>query len=241
MMTFPYTINSIYENDELLVLSKPSGLVVHSDGRTEEPTLVDWLLKQYPAIKNVGEPWKRDDGTTILRPGIVHRLDRQTSGVLVVAKTQDTFLHLKEQFQERKVVKEYRMFVYGVLKEQSGTIERPIGKSSKDFRLWSAQPGARGALRDARTDYTVLEQGEETAYVRVFPKTGRTHQIRVHFKAVHHPVVCDKRYAPKHECILGFKRLALHAFSLSFSTPTGKRLKVEAALPEDFRNALALL
>jgi len=128
-------------------------------------------------------------------------------------------------------------FVYGVLKESTGVIDRPIGKSRKDFRLRSAQRGARGELREAVTAYTVLKQGGVATYVEVRPKTGRTHQIRVHFKAIHHPVVCDKLYAPKHKCILGFTRLALHASSITFSLPGGVAVTAEAPLPRNFRQA----
>jgi 23S rRNA pseudouridine1911/1915/1917 synthase len=131
--------------------------------------------------------------------------------------------------------------VYGVLKESSGVIDRPIGKSAKDFRKWSAQPGARGTLRDAVTEYQVVRQGTEATFVEVRPQTGRTHQIRVHFKAIHHPVVCDALYAPRNDRILGFNRLALHARQLSFRLMDGTMLTAEAPLPEDFQHALTVL
>lgn len=234
-------LDILLENEDLVVINKPAGLVVHSDGKTKEDTLVLQLLKKYPLIRDVGEPWKNPNGVEIPRPGIVHRLDRETSGVLVVAKTQAAFSFLKEQFQQRKVKKVYLAFVYGVLKKGEGIIDFPIGKSKKDFRLRSAQRGARGELREAITTYRVLEHGPEVSYVEVCPQTGRTHQLRVHFKAVHHPIVCDKLYAPKRPCLLGFKRLALHAHALSFATPSGERVTVEAALPQDFERALSAL
>jgi len=227
-------IKVIHEDDEALVIDKLSGLVVHSDGKTDELTLVDWLLEKYPDIKNVGEPWTAPDGKEIPRPGIVHRLDRDTSGVMVIAKTQESFENLKKQFQNREVEKTYHAFVYGILKDDKGIIDRPIGKSKKDFRLWSAQRGARGELRDAVTEYKVLKREEDATYVEVKPKTGRTHQIRVHFKAIHHPVVCDKLYAPKRECALGFNRLALHAHIISFKSLDGSTATYSADLPEDF-------
>lgn len=231
----------IYEDEYVVAVNKPSGLVVHEDGRTKEATLANWLTKEYPEIQKVGEPWKRQDGTVLARPGIVHRLDRETSGVIVVAKTQTAFEHLKRQFQERTIEKMYSAFVYGELKETKGVIERPIGKSAKDFRLWSAQRGAKGKLRDACTEYAVLKRGEEACFVEMYPKTGRTHQIRVHFKAIHHPVVCDRLYAPNQACILQFDRLALHAQALSFTLPDGQRITVEAPLSADFERALEML
>ena len=245
-------ITIIYEDDAILVIDKPSGLVVHPDGKTQEKTLVDWIFKQHPYMKEVGEPLvlsphdgisadTSTSGEVIERPGIVHRIDRETSGVLVLAKNQNSFLHLKEQFQRREIEKEYRAFVYGEMKEDKGVIAREIGRSSKDFRLWSAQRGARGKLRDARTDYQVLNRGGGFSFVSVFPKTGRTHQIRVHLKAINHPVVCDKLYAPKRECALGFTRLALHAYTLSLTLPSGERKKFTSELPQDFIKAKTTL
>jgi 23S rRNA pseudouridine1911/1915/1917 synthase len=227
----------IFENDEVLVVDKPTGLVVHSDGKTDEPALTDWVLEKYPEVESVGEP-ARYNGKEIARPGIVHRLDRETSGVIVLAKTQESFLNLKKQFQDREIEKTYNAFVYGALKEEKGTIDRAIGKSKSDFRKWSAQRGARGELREAITDYKVLKKNKDFSYVEVSPKTGRTHQIRVHFKAINYPVVCDKLYAPKRACELGFDRLALHARSITFSLLDGESVTVEADIPEDFKDAL---
>lgn len=230
-------IKIIYEDKNILALNKPAGLIVHSDGRTEEKTLADWLIEKYPEIKNVGEPWQKET-VTIPRPGIVHRLDRETSGAIIVAKNQETFLFLKKQFQERKIVKKYRAFVYGKLKETEGVIERPIGKSTQDFRLWSAQRGARGEMREAVTEYKVIDSNENFSLVEAMPKTGRTHQIRVHFKAISHPVVCDRLYAPGRECALGFERLALHSFQIGFEKEIGNFIEIEAPYPADFKKAL---
>lgn len=232
-------IKIIFENDEVIVFNKPSGLVVHSDGKTKEQNLTDLILKNYPEIKGVGESTIYD-GKKITRSGIVHRLDRETSGVIVVARTQESFLNLKKQFQERKIEKTYNAFSYGALKEEKGIINRPIGKSKSDFRKWSAQRGARGDLREAITYYKVLKKNKDFSYLEISPKTGRTHQIRVHFKAINHPIVCDKLYAPKHSCGLGFKRLALHARELSFFLLNRQKITVEADLPEDFKEALKI-
>ena len=233
-------INIIFENDEVLAVDKPAGLVVHSDGKTKEPNLTDWVVENYPEMENVGEKAVYD-GKEIARPGIVHRLDRETSGVMLLAKTQESFENLKKQFQERETKKIYNAFVYGPMKEEEATIDRPIGKSKSDFRKWSAQRGARGELREAVTDYKVLEKSKEFSYLEVSPKTGRTHQIRVHLKAINYPVVCDKLYAPKRECALGFDRLALHARSITFALLNGENVTVEADLPEDFEKAVKTL
>lgn len=231
----------LFEDTEVLVVNKPAGLVVHSDGKTVEPTLTDWVLENYPETKGVGEPTKLSNGEMIDRPGIVHRLDRETSGVLVVAKNQKSFEFLKKQFQEREMEKTYRAFVHGEVKNDSGIIDRPIARSTGDFRKWTAERGRRGEEREAVTEYKVLARHEGFSFLDVHPKTGRTHQIRVHLKAINHPVVCDKLYAAKRDCALGFTRLALHAFSLKLKLPTGKELIVEATYPEDFQHAIELL
>jgi len=230
-------IETLYEDKNMVAINKPTGLVVHGDGRTDEPTVVDWVLENYPETKGVGENIETKDGI-IERPGIVHRLDRDTSGVLLIAKNQKIFEHLKEQFKERVVEKTYNAFVYGVLKEKEGVIDRPIGRSASDFRKKSAQRGARGELRKAVTEYRVVKENDEVSFLDIKPKSGRTHQIRVHLKAIHHPVVCDKLYAPKGECVLGFKRLALHASSIKILTIEGTELSVKAPFPEDFEMAI---
>lgn len=243
------SVGILYEDQHLLVINKPAGLVVHADGKTDEPTLVDWLLERYPDMRDVGEPietinQKTKEPVTILRPGIVHRIDRETSGCLVIAKDQEAYEYLKQQFQDRTVEKTYRAIVWGNIKSDMGTINAPIGRSASNFRQWSAQRGARGEMREAITQYEVAKRfvydGEHFTEVIVRPKTGRTHQIRVHFKYLNNPILCDSLYAPNRGCMLGFSRLALHAESITFTSPNGERVSVNAPLPEDFTHALGL-
>ena len=226
----------IYEDDSIIVVNKPSGLPVHADGRHERATLVDWLAVHYPELKGVGEEQTLSDGTIIDRPGIVHRIDRETSGVLIVARTQKAFEFLKSQFQAREVKKVYRAFVYGALKEERGIIDKPIGSARGGLGPRTATR-PHGVQRDARTTYRVLQNGKDAAYVEAFPETGRTHQIRVHFSAIQHPIVCDALYAHSRQPILGFTRLALHAYSVSFMHPDGRVVSFEAPLPPDFVEA----
>lgn len=236
--------NIIYEDEQLLVIDKPTGLIVHGDGRTKETTLADWLLETNPTIRDIGESWQNDAGEVVARPGIVHRLDRETSGIMVVAKTHAMFETLKTAFQEHAVRKTYRAFVYDTMKESEGEIDRPIGKSKTDFRKWSAQPGSRGVQREAHTSWRLLshveEDGKTYAYLELAPTTGRTHQLRVHLKAIHHPLVCDSLYAPNRPCALGFSRLALHAHTLVLPDGVAKQTEFEAPLPDDFKHAEAL-
>ncbi|HYC83446.1 MAG TPA: RluA family pseudouridine synthase [Candidatus Paceibacterota bacterium] len=228
----------IYEDADVLVVNKPAGLTVHADGFSGEPTLVDWLLDNRPEIKGIGEAMTLPSGQIIDRPGIVHRLDRDTSGCMIVAKTQEAFVSLKEQFQGRQVQKSYRALVYGDIKTDKGIIDFPIGRSRKDPRMRSAHKGASGKLREALTHYKVLERFDGYSYLEAFPKTGRTHQIRVHLKAIHHPIVCDALYAPGRSCLPGMDRQALHAFRLEAVLPSGRREAFEAPLPDDFQTAL---
>ena len=223
----------IYEDDALLVLNKPAGLAVHEDGHTDGPFLTGWVREAHPEMVGVGETQRLQNGTEIDRPGVVHRLDRDTSGVLVLVKTQAAHAYVKEQFKNRKIEKEYRALVWGEMKESHGTIDRPIGRSRNDFRLWSCGKDAGGTLRPATTRWTLLVAGGGFSYLSVEPKTGRTHQIRVHMKAIGHPLVCDTRYAPKRDCALGMERLALHAHALSLTHPDGTRMTFEAPEPAD--------
>lgn len=228
----------LYEDADLVAIMKPAGVMTHPDGHTTEETVSDWFARAYPAAASVGETQRLVSGEEIARPGIVHRLDRDTSGVLVLAKTPASHAWLKEAFQGRQAKKTYLALTYGVPKERRGTIEFAIGRSRKDFRLRSAQPKAKGTLRDALTRYEVVGDIGTHALVRAMPETGRTHQIRVHLKAIHHPVVCDPLYAPGKPCDLGTTRLALHAYALTVPRPVGGPLTLAAPVPADLRDAI---
>jgi 23S rRNA pseudouridine1911/1915/1917 synthase len=200
--------------------------------------VTDWFLEHYPDAKDVGEPLGE-----IARPGVVHRIDRETSGILLLAKTKEGHAHLKEQFQNREIEKVYHVFLNGMLKDDRGTIDLPIGKSPSDFRRWSAGRGARGEKREAITIFQVLKRNPElgVTFVEAKPKTGRTHQIRVHFQALQRPVVCDHLYAAGKPKLLGFERLALHARAITFENLKGEKIRVEAPYPEDFQKALDII
>jgi len=238
-------ITILYEDNDVVVIDKPVGLPVHGDGRSVRDTVADWHGARVPAALTVGEPMVLPSGETLLRPGVVHRLDTETSGVLVLAKTEEAFAHLKKQFHDRLAEKEYRAFVYGRIREVKGEIDRPIGRSAKDFRLRSAQRGARGLLRPAKTSFTLLDASSGYSYLSLSPRTGRTHQLRVHLKAINHPIVADRLYAPAQVAgdrgVLGFSRLALHAHTLTLTLPSGEVATFTAPLPADFVAAEAAL
>lgn len=228
----------IYEDADLVAIDKPIGVMAHPDGHSTDETVSDWFAKKYPASAEVGETQRLTDGTEIMRPGIVHRLDRDTSGVLILAKTSEAHAFLKNAFQEREVHKTYLALVYGTLSEPKGVINYPIGRSAQDFRLRSAQRGSRGLRRDALTRYEVLSDIGTHSLVKMMPETGRTHQIRVHLKAIHHPIVCDPLYAPNHPCDLGFNRLGLHAYQLDIPLPSGERMTLTSPVPPDLTPAI---
>ena len=230
-------IKILYEDVDALVIDKPAGIAVHDDavGR-QEYTVANWVLDNLPKMKGVGE----NEGE-VIRPGIVHRLDKDTSGVLILAKNQRSYKFLKKQFQEGEVKKVYQAIIYGGLKSDSGIIDRPIGRNKNEFGSKATGASARGEMRDAVTYYKVLERFQDYSLLELRPKTGRTHQIRVHLKSVSHPIVCDSVYASGQPCPGGLKRQALHAFSIEFKIPTGKNIRVESPLPADFKKALANL
>jgi len=247
-------VSILHEDANFLILNKPAGLMVHGDGRSKEPTLADWLAENRPELKKVGESLRLEKSGNveeILRPGIVHRLDRDTSGAIVIAKNEQAFAHLKEQFKSRRVRKIYHAIVAGNIKEDDGVIDKPIGRSASDFRKkTTGRVAIRGEIREAVTRFHVLGRGqiggEPVTFVEAMPKTGRTHQIRVHFKSIHHPVIGDMLYGPRSSENLSeniqknieIGRLALHAFSVSFTGINGREISATAPYPEDFARAV---
>lgn len=215
----------LYEDADIVVVNKPAGIIVYPDGKHAYPALSHWLDAKY------------GEGAYFF----VHRIDRQTSGALVVAKNEIAHGRLKKQFANREVKKVYRAFVYGNLKDERGTISKPIG-SARGGRGPRSATRPTGTERDAVTLWRRIKNGDGAAYLEAFPQTGRTHQIRVHLSAIQHPILCDELYAPTRPPLLGFNRLALHALWVAFTHPaTGEAVKFEAPLPADFLAAEAAL
>ena len=253
-------IRVIAETDEILALDKPAGLIVHSDGRTRESSLAAWIAKEYPELASVGESWISPQGEHVPLAGVVHRLDRTTSGIILVAKTQDAYTYLKNEFKERRVEKIYRAFVYGHMGAAEGKIVAEIARSSEPPKRWYARVCEEKDRRAAITEWRLLKHltdpatGESVSYVEVQPKTGRTHQIRVHLASISHPIVADHIYAPdlhresasdsksqsfraaERAPIFGFERPALHAYSISLILK-GEKATFIAPLPDDFKHA----
>ncbi len=219
----------LFEDDDLLVVNKAAGMVVHPGAGNQEHTLVNALLNHCRALSGIGGKE---------RPGIVHRLDKETSGCLVVAKNDQTHRELSRQFAARTMKKTYLAIVAGRLKKKSGTIDAPIARHPIHRQRMSIARSTRG--RSAVTEYEVLRSGADMSLVQCALHSGRTHQIRVHLHHLGHPVIGDKLYAPK--LAKNFSRQMLHAWKLGFTHPrTGEWNDVEAPLPQDFKDVLASL
>ena len=230
-----HQLHILFENDDVLVINKPAGLIVHpQDETSQEPTLVTALLAHDPAIAHVGE--------NPLRPGIVHRLDKDVSGVMVIAKTQEAFNALKEQFQHRDVYKEYITLVYGKLPKDHDIIDMKIARSKARGRM-VARPNSQEG-KEAKTEYNVTQRFKNHTLAHVILHTGRTHQIRVHFRAIDHPIVGDKLYKKtymKHIRPIPLDRIFLHAYELRFRLLDGTEQTFTDPLPESLTELLTHL
>lgn len=224
----------IYEDKDVAVINKPAGLLVHTiKAHPSNKTLVAWLTKKYPSMKKVGDDPEQ-------RPGIVHRLDKETSGVMITAKNQKAFEFLKKQFQSRQTHKVYTALVWGKFEMRSGMIEKPIGiKAGSLKRTVKIEEGVK-LVKEAKTIYRVKEEIGPYSLIEVEPLTGRTHQIRVHLAFMKHPVVSDTLYSQR-EKPKGIPRLFLHASSLELMLPSGPRKMFTAPLAPDLTKALAAL
>lgn len=197
----------LFEDEDVLVIEKPIGISVEE------------IAENYPNFS------------------LAHRLDKETSGVLVLAKNEEALESLKNQFQKRKVKKIYAAIVNGWVKKDYGVINKPIGRTRSDPRKRHAGRGIVGKEREAVTEYRVKKRFETPAgkftYLEIYPKTGRTHQIRVHMKFLNFPVVGDVLYNPSGVAPEGLTRMALHSKSIEFKTPADKTIKVESPVPEE--------
>jgi 23S rRNA pseudouridine1911/1915/1917 synthase len=224
----------VAENEWLVVFDKPAGLISHRDGRTMEPSVAEWLGEAYPHMQGVGGSWVSPQGEAVPLNGLLHRLDRTTSGIMLAAKNESSFMFFKNEFKERRVQKRYIAIVEGVLPQNEGRVVAEIARSSEKPKRWYARPCAETDPRAAITEWRVLERIGSETIVEVFPKTGRTHQIRVHFSSIGHPLLGDALYGGSIE-----KRHtpALHAASISLVMPQGTKETYEAEPPESFFSA----
>jgi 23S rRNA pseudouridine1911/1915/1917 synthase len=230
----------IYEDGDLIVVNKAAGMTVHAGAGNSRGTLVNALLGRGQALSQGGDP---------LRPGIVHRIDKETSGILLVAKNDFAHAKLSDAFRERTVQKTYLTLVHGTLAEESGRIELPIARDPvRRNRMTTRRAASLPNARAARTDWRVLARIDSVTLLEVQLHTGRTHQIRVHFSALRHPVIGDTLYGASSELRVGTKILPalgrnfLHAARIAFRQPrTGEAIQLTAALPGELRGYLVSL
>ena len=216
-------LDIVYEDDDMIVVNKPQGMVVHPAPGHPDHTLVNALLYH--------SPLSTINGT--FRPGIVHRIDKDTSGLLMVAKNDLAHQSLAEQLRNKTNKREYLALVYGQIKEDEGTIDAPLGRNPQDRKKQAVVKGGRHAV----THFKVIKRYDNFTLVKCILETGRTHQIRVHMKYIGHPLVGDPLYGPRK--VIGKDGQFLHAALLGFKHPrTGKELVFEAPLPENFQKML---
>lgn len=222
-------LDIIYEDDDVAVLNKARGMVVHPAPGNYTGTLVNALLYHCSNLSGIN---------SAIRPGIVHRLDKDTSGIMIVAKNDAAHISLSQQIQSKNAVRTYLAVVRGNIKTDSGTIETQIARDKTDRKKMSV---VKEGGRDAITDYKVLERFGKYTLVRCKLRTGRTHQIRVHMEYLGYPLVGDPKYSPM-KTPFGIKGQALHSHTLEFTHPrTGERMKFEAPLPEDMHKIITRL
>ncbi len=228
----------LFEDEDYIVLDKPVGLLVHPTAKNEPNTLMDWLRSHYPPIKEVGD--------NTYRGGIIHRLDKDVSGVMVVAKNTASFEDLKHQFKHRTVQKEYRAIVYGAMTQHEGEINLPIGRNADgQFVAHPLNDGEAFHENDkvAKTRYFVLEYLQDLSLLRVDILTGRTHQIRAHLHAIGHPIVGDQIYKPRKTVFTLLRRrikviepgrICLHATTIGFTNRAGLWVEHSSPIPTVF-------
>lgn len=220
----------VYEDDHLLVVDKPKGMVVHPAPGNPDGTMVNALLYHCNGrLSGIGG---------VIRPGIVHRIDKDTSGLLVVAKDDETHRDLSEKMSRHDIMREYHAVVYGNLRQDSGFVEAPIGRDKNDRKKMAI---TQTNSKYAYTEWRVLERFGKFTYIACRLKTGRTHQIRVHMASIGHPLAGDSIYGP-HSCITELNGQCLHAKILGFEHPiTGEQMKFESPLPDYFEKYLLKL
>lgn len=229
----------IFEDNNVIIINKPAGIQVHPSNNEKKYTLINGLIAKYPELKNVHDDSEGSD----FRPGIVHRLDKNTSGIMVIARNKKSFKELKQLFKDNKIKKTYVALVHGILEKKNGFIDKPLARSLSYKKQIIANAKTKTIIRNAFTEYTVLQEMNKYSLVEVRPKTGRMHQIRVHFASLGHPIVGDMTYLPAKikDGDKGItKRQLLHAKSISFVL-FDKDYSFGVAISEDFAESLFLI
>lgn len=222
-------LDILYQDADVVIINKPCGMVVHPAAGNEDGTLVNALLYHVHDLSGIGGE---------MRPGIVHRLDKDTSGLILIAKNDRAHAALSAQFKERSMEKHYRAVAFGNFREESGLIDAPIARHPVDRKKMAVVPDGK----PSQTEWKVLERLKSATYLDVHLLTGRTHQIRVHMNSIGHSLLGDPIYAPNIRTHVHIPRLMLHAYSLAFTHPaSGERMELFAPLPKEFETTLEKL
>jgi 23S rRNA pseudouridine1911/1915/1917 synthase len=242
-------IKIIYENENFLIIDKPAKLITHPKNKNDnQESVTKWLINKYPEIKNVGEPFIAS-GDAVPRAGVIHRLDKDTSGLLIVAKNDKTFLYFKKLFQNRIINKYYLALVHGKPQKAKGLILTPLGRIG--LKRTTQITGKKLVdKKEAETEYKTIKNYGEYTLLEIMPKTGRTHQIRVHLKSIGLPIVGDPIYGfKKNPSPFNLNRMFLHAYKLEFIAPESfinneskiKKIIVEVGLPNELQKIIDML
>lgn len=231
------SITILYEDKHMLVLDKPAGVVVNRAETVRGKTIQDWMEEKFKTNETKGEGY--DEVTFRKRSGVAHRLDKETSGCLVAAKTPEALAGILKAFKERKVKKHYLAVVHGRLEPLRGTVRLPMARSRKERQMWQVHYEGKAAETSWRVEKFFTKNGEEYSLVSLYPKTGRTHQIRVHMAFLKHPLAGDDKYLNRQKAEKDRQeagRLMLHARGIELTEPlSGEKVNIESPLPEDFK------
>lgn len=235
-------VSILFEDDAFLAINKPVGVVVNRAESVKGETIQDWMEQHYPIFTHTpGE--SEEQAAFVDRSGVVHRIDKETSGILLIAKTVPTFIELQRQFRERVIQKTYLAIIHGALVPKEGEVRAPVGRLPWNKERFGIVPGGKESVTKYTAIKTIEKDGEKLTLVSVHPETGRTHQIRVHMKYINHPLLGDYLYAGRktsRDDREWATRVMLHAWKIVLQHPTtGETLAIEAPIPDDMNRIIS--
>ncbi len=235
-------VSILFEDTAFLAINKPVGVVVNRAESVKGETIQDWMEAQYPIFHHVsGE--SEEQAAFVDRSGVVHRIDKETTGILLIAKTLESFIELQRQFKERVIQKTYLAIIHGALSPKEGEVRAPVGRLPWNRERFGIVPGGKESVTKYSAIKSIEKDGEKLTLVSVHPETGRTHQIRVHMKYINHPLLGDYLYAGRktsRDDREWATRVMLHAWKITLQHPTtGETLAIEAPIPDDMNRIIS--
>lgn len=235
-------VSILFEDDAFLAIDKPVGVVVNRAESVKGETIQDWMEKQYPIFHHVADE-SLEQAAFVDRSGVVHRIDKETTGILLIAKTLTSFIELQRQFKERVISKTYLAIIHGELSPKEGEVRAPVGRLPWNRERFGIVPGGKESVTKYTAIKTIEKDGEKLTLVSVHPETGRTHQIRVHMKYINHPLLGDYLYAGRktsRDDREWATRVMLHAWKITLQHPiTTETLAIEAPIPDDMKRIIS--